>query len=184
MLKVPLNIKSGRLVLRRFKNEDISSFLHFMTNKKVTQYLAFPERMTTAKGATDVFNQTLLFYDSENPLFALAAEEIQHGSFIGCCGVTSPENGEVEIFYGLLPPFWGLGFATEIARTLTSYLEDCGIKKVKAVILPGHEASKRVVVKLGFQDLGLISSPYFSVQVNLFVLSLEKEEHPCFCSAP
>ena len=162
MYTVPLMIEAGRLLLRRFHAGDLVQFTRFMTNPQVTRYLTFPEAMKTADGAKQVLESTLSAYDSDKPLFALAVEERVSHAFVGCCGGNPLNEGEIEIFYALLPEYWGQGMATDMTRILTSFLldqKDVGV--VKAFIVPEHEASRRVVEKVGFRNMGLVTNPNF-----------------------
>ena len=172
MYSVPAAIESERLLLRRFHAPDLAPFTRFMTTPEVTRTLAFPEEIITAERAAQLLEATLISYDSEKPLFALAVEEKASHAFVGCCGVNPLDEGVVEIFYAVAPECWGRGLATEMAQALTSYLfEQAGVNVVKAFIVPGHEASKRVARKVGFRDTGLVANPNFSEEVHQYVLT-------------
>ena len=76
------------------------------------------------------------------------------GAFIGRGGLQALElegSVTVEVSYALLPEYWGLGLATEIARhsvkTAMAYLD---IEELIALTLPDNLASQRVVEKVGF----------------------------------
>ena len=120
MYPVPAAIESQRLLLRRFQSADLAPFTRFMTIPEATRYLAFPDEIKTREGAKRLFESTLTSYDSEEPLFALAVEEKASHAFVGCCGVNSLDEQEVEIFYAVIPEFQGQGMATEMAQALTS----------------------------------------------------------------
>lgn len=143
-----------------------------MTTPEVTRYLAFPDETKTTEGAIQLLESTIASYDSENPIFALAVEEKVSRAFVGCCGVHPLDPREVEIFYAVVPECWGRGTATEMTHALTSYLfNQAGVHVVKAFIVPGHEASKRVARKVGFRDTGLVTNPNFSDRVHQYVLA-------------
>lgn len=142
-----------------------------MTNPKVTRYLAFPDEIKTQSGAKKLLHETIQAYDTSEPLFALAVEEKSSDAFAGCCGLNPLEEKTVEIFYTILPKFWGQGMAAEIAKALVSYLfEKLNIEIVKAFVVPGHEASKRVAEKVGFQETGLVENPNFDKKVHEYIL--------------
>ena len=55
-----------------------------------------------------------------------------------------------EIIYSLDRPYWGQGFATEAARAARDWLfEHFPLDRAASLIQPDHQASKRVVQKLG-----------------------------------
>lgn len=143
-----------------------------MTAPEVTRYLAFPDELKTEEGARQLLEATLQAYDSPEPFFALAAEEKASRAFVGCCGINLLDGYAVELFYAVVPEYWGRGFATEMGQALTSYaLDVLGVTMVKAFIVPGHEASKRVAEKLGFQEAGLVENLHFKEQVHQYILA-------------
>lgn len=169
---VPASIASERLLLRRFRPGDLAPFTRFMTHPEATRYLTFPEEMKSADGARRLLESTLDAYDTEAPLFVLAAEDTALQAFVGCCGVNPLDARSAEIFYTVMPALWGQGFATEITRTLTAYLfEQAGVVEVKAFIAPEHEASKRVAVKVGFQDTGLVENAHLADPMHQYVFT-------------
>lgn len=174
MYTVPTAIESERLLLRRFDSSDFAPFSRFMTTPEATRFLAFPDDTKTPKGAKHLLQRTIQAYDSTEPLFSLAVEEKASNSFVGCCGVNPLEEQTAEIFYAVVPEHWGRGIATEVAQALTSYLLDgSDVRGIKAFIVPGQEASKRVAEKVGFEDTGLVENPNFNRKVHQYVLMKE-----------
>lgn len=168
---VPTSLETERLILRRFDSSDFAPFTRFMTTREVTRYLAFPKEMKTHEGAKQLLDKTLQAYDSAKPLFALAVEVKASHNFVGCCGVNPLDQQTAEIFYAVVPDYWGRGIATEVAETLTSYLfENLSVKVIKAFIVPGQEASKHVAEKVGFQNTGLVKNPNFKQKVHQYEL--------------
>ena len=57
---------------------------------------------------------------------------------------------EVEVGYGFLPDFWGMGLATEITGSILQIARDqVGLRSVVALTAPGNTASRRVLEKSG-----------------------------------
>jgi RimJ/RimL family protein N-acetyltransferase len=58
---------------------------------------------------------------------------------------------EIELAYALLPEFWGLGLATDVARAcVTIAREWLGLSSVVALTRPANLASQRVLLKAAF----------------------------------
>ena len=66
-----------------------------------------------------------------------------------------PENGAVEIGYGVLEAYRGRGIATEAVRAAVAWaLAQPGVTAVEAETEPGNAASQRVLAKCGFLPTG------------------------------
>ncbi len=79
------------------------------------------------------------------------------GRVVGECGVTAPPDadGAALIAYGLAPSARSTGLGTEAVAVLTTWLEaQPGVRLVAAEVLPGNEASLRLLVRLGFRESG------------------------------
>jgi [ribosomal protein S5]-alanine N-acetyltransferase len=77
---------------------------------------------------------------------------------VGVCGYTGPPaaDGTVEIAYAIAPSYQGQGLATLAARELTDCaFRDPRVRMVCAHTLPEHNASTRVLQKLGMSFAGL-----------------------------
>lgn len=84
------------------------------------------------------------------------------GTAIGSCGFKSPPGREadVEIAYGVDPPYRGRGYATEAARALIAFAFNSGrVRHIRAHTLPEENASTRVLTKCGFEFVGAVNHP-------------------------
>jgi len=72
---------------------------------------------------------------------------------IGFCGLLpSDEAPEVEVSYGISPPFWGRGLATEAALAVLRYgFETVGLQRIVASVDAPNVASPRVLEKAGMR---------------------------------
>ncbi len=164
------SINSKRLRIRQFEPGDVEDFVSFMTDPESTLFLTFDEAQKSREGATELLLATIDSYASDTPLMAFAVEDYASGKFVGFCGLTPREDGEVEIMYAIMPSLCGNGYAVETASRLAQYAVDqLGYKRVIAPISPKHEASKIVAAKAGFDDHGLRKSPDSSEKVHLYV---------------
>ncbi len=86
---------------------------------------------------------------------------IHNGKCIGTCAFkTPPLEGRIEIAYFTFPENERQGIATSMARYLIkkAMSESPGIR-ICAQTLPEHNASTRVLEKLGFQQIAEIDHP-------------------------
>ena len=77
---------------------------------------------------------------------------------VGVCGYTGPPTAEgaVEIAYAVAPSYQGKGLATVAAAELTRRaFEDPRVRVVCAHTLPAHNASTRILEKIGMSLAGL-----------------------------
>lgn len=72
-------------------------------------------------------------------------------AFVGFCGVVRPPDHDFdEIIYALAQPYWGKGYATEIASGMLDYVFSISeLDKIYATINSKNEASIRMMEKLG-----------------------------------
>ena len=81
-------------------------------------------------------------------------------SYVGDGGFKGPpQNGTVEIAYGVEPSFQGKGIGTKIAKALVRYAFGNDVKLVLAHTLPETNASTKILTKCGFQFEGEVQDP-------------------------
>lgn len=81
---------------------------------------------------------------------------------IGDCGwMGGPRpDGEVEIGYGLAAGYRGRGLGTAAVALLCRWVErQPGVRALTAQVLPGNEASRRLLLGMGFSEAGT-NPPY------------------------
>lgn len=79
-------------------------------------------------------------------------------TFIGVCGLTqSADRFKIgEIYYNLLPDYWGHGYATDTAKALISFgFERLKLHRIEAGAAVENERSVRVMKKCGMSDEGI-----------------------------
>lgn len=85
--------------------------------------------------------------------FLITTDDPHPGAVIGECGWLGPPDavGDTEIGYGLAHPARGVGLATEAVVALISWVEQQPrVQRVTAQALIGNEASRRLLLRLGF----------------------------------
>lgn len=82
-----------------------------------------------------------------------AVVEKATGAFLGHGGLEPlDETGEVQLSYYLGRPAWGQGYATELSRAALDFgFQSLNIERIVAIVRPPNAASRRVLLKLGFE---------------------------------
>lgn len=82
---------------------------------------------------------------------------LRDGTVIGGCGIHDMVDGsKPEIGYWLGAPYWGRGYATEVARALVDHaFTALGYDELVAGARVSNPASRRVLEKCGFQWTGV-----------------------------
>ena len=111
-----------------------------------------------------------LEYPERRQWYALWRIRTKDGMHIGdLCFKGVSAEGSTEIGYGILPEYWGRGYATEAAAAAVSWaLRQPGIASVEAETDSGNIASQRVLEKLGFTATGQMGEegPLFAVRAD------------------
>jgi len=90
-------------------------------------------------------------------VFGFAVIHREDQCVIGAASFKGPpdDDGVVEIAYGIVPAYQGLGYATEAAAALVDFaVERVEVRTIRAHTMPDGNASMRVLVKAGFQFVG------------------------------
>lgn len=94
----------------------------------------------------------------EGQLGLLAVELRREPSHvIGLCGLLLDEDAppdEPTLAYELLQSAHGHGYATEAARAVVSWAREAGYRRLRADVWDWNIASRRVLAKLGFTEVG------------------------------
>ena len=153
-------LNTSRTRIRRFQPKDREKLIELLCDKSVTRYMVFPEEVLTEKGISNLLVATIDSYESKKPLLSFAIALDETDSLIGVTGYNPLVNREIEVFYALLPAFWGQGFASEILIKITDYALSSGdYDTVVAPITKSNIASIRVAEKAGFKNHGLQEHP-------------------------
>lgn len=149
-------MESGRIILRRWNEDDAQSLFKYASDPEVGPLAGWPPHKSIEESRTvirDVF--------TNDETWAIELKET--GEAIGCmgyfsCGKSNIPIGEndCEVGYWVARPFWNMGICTE---ALTLMLDYCFERKKFSLVwadhFVGNPASGRVMTKCGFEDTGL-----------------------------
>ena len=158
-MKVPHEIRTQRLVLRRHRDEDLDGFARFLADDEAMRFIPFAPVQRTRAGAKQIFDYVIESYDGEAPIFSLTIADPKSDAYFGTCGVQPlPDDGGLEVFFMVLPEFQGRGIASEALSAVADYVFSQDRKaRLVAFIVPENAASLRVAKNLGFVDAGPIT---------------------------
>ena len=99
-----------------------------------------------------------LAHPAQRQWYAAWFLELPNGTRVGdLCFKGLSEEGTVELGYGLLPEFWGHGYATEAVCAVTRWAaKQPGVLRVEAETDPENLASQNVLKKAGFVPTGTV----------------------------
>lgn len=146
-------IETERLLLRRWRDDDIVPFAVICADPDVMKWIADGQ----TRSVTQTTNSIRLFEEEwEAEGFGLFAVELKStGDLIGFTGLSIPTFlpeilPAVEIGWRLGRSYWGHGYASEAAHAALAFGQsDMGLEKIVSICLKGNDASERVMLKLG-----------------------------------
>ncbi|MFT7171108.1 MAG: RimJ/RimL family protein N-acetyltransferase [Paracoccaceae bacterium] len=147
--------ETPRLHVRKIGPEDCEAMLRVYGNEVVVRWVGDGEPLTR-EGCARWIDVTLANYERRG--YGMSAVTLAAtGEVVGFVGLVHPGGQEVaELKYALGPPYWGQGYATEVAASMLDYgATEFGLRRVIATTAPENTASHRVLEKAGMVDLGI-----------------------------
>lgn len=139
------------LTFQKFEEADFEQYFLLVSNEDVMRMIT--ERPITLEEAQENFRK-IIERNSRYELFGTYKIYHETKGFIGLGSLILNEEKkeEAEIGYMLLPPFWGKGYGSEIAKASIQKAKSTNIKRLTAVIDPNNIASKKILLKNGFHS--------------------------------
>ena len=163
------SFETERLLLRTFRLEDIDEVMKFWGNAEVMKYCY-------GAGSRERVEKSISHYAQNHEIRGFSVYIViimETGEIIGACGYNSTKNAdEIELIYHYKKESWGKGYATEAAKACIKYAsENCkNINKITASVDPRHNASMKILEKLGFKyshseycDKTKQNEPYYEI---------------------
>jgi ribosomal-protein-alanine N-acetyltransferase len=146
-------IRTRRLVLRDWRDEDLEPFAALNAHPEVMRY--FPAPLTRAQ--SDALAARIRAELAEKGYGMWAVESPGEAPFLGFVGLAAPGFDApftpcIEVGWRLAWRFWGKGYASEAARgALDRAFGELGMREVVSFTTAGNAASRRVMEKLGLR---------------------------------
>jgi RimJ/RimL family protein N-acetyltransferase len=144
-------LRTSRLVLRQWRDDDAAGFAEFSADPAVMQYLVpFADR-----AAMDAWVVAARTHWQDHGFGPRVVELPGEALMIGVVGLSNlrfalPFAPAVEAAWRLARPYWGRGYAYEAARAaIDDGFGRLGLNEIVAFTVPANRASRRVMEKLG-----------------------------------
>ena len=140
-------VRTERLVLRPFANDDLDSWAAIVADPETARYVGGVMDRATAwlRLAAYHGHWVLRGYGQ------WAVESRASGELLGRAGLWFPEGWpELEVGWTLARSAWGRGYATEAGRAAIEWgRSELGLERIASVINPANERSIAVAQRLG-----------------------------------
>jgi RimJ/RimL family protein N-acetyltransferase len=144
-------LRTSRLVLRQWRDDDAAAFAELSADPAVMQYLVpFADR-----AAMDAWVMAARTHWQDHGFGPWVVELTGEAPFIGVVGLSNlrfalPFAPTVEAAWRLARPYWGRGYAYEVARAaIDDGFGRLGLDEIVAFTVPTNRASRQVMEKLG-----------------------------------
>ncbi len=148
-MKIPLKLETKRLTIRPCKPDDLPQMQCFFNSEEPTRYLLMGSEEKTPEAIKQLLETIIASYCTSEPIFALVITPKDKDEYIGSCGLSMTPQGDVEIYYALLPEHWGNGYAVEAMKKLFEYaFSELGLDRLVADMHSDNLKSRRVADSL------------------------------------
>ncbi|MFK4837222.1 GNAT family N-acetyltransferase [Microbacterium sp. ZW T2_14] len=151
-------LESDRLILRRARAEDAVVYRRLWTERDPR---VPPHRRIDAEGrpaVEDIAEQISAERDDAGARL-LTVELKGTAEVIGYCGLIARGDGsadEPELAYELVQAAHNHGYATEAGEAVVAWARMAGYRRLRAGVWDWNTASRRVLEKLGFREIGRV----------------------------
>jgi [ribosomal protein S5]-alanine N-acetyltransferase len=152
-------LTSPRLYIKEPTLNDFDSLFNLQSNSEVMSYIGNGVR--SQEEVMNGLEKAISHYKQHQ--FSLGSVFLKSSpKFIGRAGLIyfnyDDSQADIELAYALLPEYWGIGYATELAQALVSWgFDQLSIPKLIAVVHPKNSNSQKVLIKAGMMNTGTIN---------------------------
>jgi RimJ/RimL family protein N-acetyltransferase len=165
-----LKFETERLFIRPTSEEDAELIHELMNTPKFIKYVG--DRKINSIDDAKTYIQTKMLpqlhkFGYSNYSIITKAD----GTKIGTCGLYNRDGIDgIDIGFGLLPPYEGIGYAYEASsRILKAAFEDFKIEIIKGITSKENISSQRLLEKLGLEITGTTKLPDENEEILLYV---------------
>lgn len=150
LIPAPAELRTERLVLRRWRDEDREPFAALTADAEVMRH--YPAPLTRAESDAFVDRIEACWAERGYGLWAVDAEVLGFVGYVGLwpADFRAPFTPAVEVGWRLAAHAWGHGFAPEAARAaVADGFARMGLHEIVSFTAEGNLASRRVMEKIG-----------------------------------
>jgi [ribosomal protein S5]-alanine N-acetyltransferase len=150
-------LETDRFLLRESTLMDARDIFAVFGDEAVTRFYNVSTFTDIQQAREVVQSRQRRFEAGQGVRWAIARKE--DNRVIGSCGFANwvREWRKAELGYELGSDWWGRGIMTECLREALRYaFRRMNLNRVEAMVMPGNDASVRVLHKLGFSEEGLL----------------------------
>lgn len=145
-----MQLSSERLIYLPVTNNDRENYMAWYTNDEVMKYITGKGLSQTA--ANERFIKAVKNNEAHPEVGLYLAKHRQSEEFIGIAKLTYMNDTQAEVGYGMMPAYWGMGYATEMLQCLVTYAQSIArIKELIGIVNPENLPSVKVLTKQGFE---------------------------------
>jgi ribosomal-protein-alanine N-acetyltransferase len=155
-------LETSRLLLRRLVNSDIQDLFEVASEPEVTRYITWETHRTPDD--TRRFIQVVHDWYERQEVLYWGVVRKSDMRLIGTCGIFEwvVRDARAELSYTLGRPYWGQGYASEIAGTLIRFaFETLQLNRLEGRCLRENVASARVLEKAQLSLDGILRQQLF-----------------------
>ena len=150
-------LSTSRLTLREPEDDDAEALFAWRRDEQAARFWLEDAPASPAAARAVVARWQRRFAFKAEIRWVIASRD--DGTPRGACGFTYfvPAVCRGHIVYEIGRDAWGQGLATEAVRAIAAFgLREAGLDRIEAVVVPGNDASARVLQKAGFEEEGLL----------------------------
>jgi [ribosomal protein S5]-alanine N-acetyltransferase len=154
MMTPEITIKTNRLLLRQFVDNDIENVFKGLSHPKIIKHYGINfDSIEATKEQMSWFAD--LEKDGTGMWFAVCS--LDNNTFYGAGGLNSlsQEHKKAEIGFWLLPDFWGQGIMKEAMPLICDYgFDKLGLHRIEGFVEAENTNCKKAMAKLDFRHEG------------------------------
>lgn len=151
--KLMAQLHTDRLVLEPLLGSHAEHLFGMLTDPRVLRWVPPPKATTIAElRARWMDAESRCDEDGFEARLAWAIRLHEGGAYVGKLDANVADTRwATNVGYVLAADHWGCGYATEAVDRVVTHLFAAGIRGCLAYVLPGNEASARVLQRAGFE---------------------------------
>jgi ribosomal-protein-alanine N-acetyltransferase len=164
-LDFPEQIFTERLSLQRLRYEDAEEiFFAYASKPEATRFVSWPTHQTLRD------TRSFLVYASEawkkGTDYSFSVRLKESARLIGSFGILN-DDGKLQFGYIFSPTQWGMGYATEVCRTMMNLIRyQPGVFRIQSFVDVENIASANVLIKSGLIEEARLKSWFKFVNQN------------------